>query len=53
MREFLSTPYGAALFILIDIAAVVAVLAIAYRLCCKRLLGFFSFYLNALISAPR
>ena len=37
MHEFLSTWYGLTIFILIDIVALVAIIAIGYRFCFKRL----------------
>lgn len=52
MHEFLSTWYGMAIFILIDIAAVIAVLAIGYKFLCKRLLSFLLSTLCLIFTSP-
>ena len=40
MREFLATPYGMAIVIVFEVAAIIAILAIAYKFFCKRMLSF-------------
>lgn len=40
---FLSQPWGLALFIIIDIAVLVLILALNYKWCCKRILDILVF----------
>lgn len=52
MNEFLSEWYGLLLFILFDIVAAVAVIALTYRLCFKRLLDILASSVCLLVTAP-
>lgn len=52
MHEFLNTWYGMLIFIVVDIAAIIAVLAIAYKFFCKRLISVLLSALCLVVTSP-
>ncbi|MFQ7035242.1 MAG: hypothetical protein ACLRTQ_06005 [Candidatus Borkfalkia sp.] len=49
---FLSQPWGLALFIIIDIAVLVLILALNYKWCCKRILDILFSFLGLAVLFP-
>lgn len=51
-ESFLSQPWGLALFIIIDIAVLVLILALNYKWCCKRILDILFSFLGLAVLFP-